>query len=137
MRFIAFIVLALLTSSCDNKGNYLPALPSGTGTGGGAGTAAYASCATPPAGSVDQPGCPTSSGRWNNYEIVYDTSGNVTSNKLYCNGTDQDHPTDQASYDALFAGSTSASDFKIGRDCASGTHVTPMAEIVQNIWRKK
>lgn len=108
-------------------------------SGGNGPTSDYASCESLPSGSpVDQNICPGAVGTWNNYEIKENSSGVVTSFKVWCSGTDEDHPENQADYDGYMVpgGSTSNSDFKLGSDCASGSSEDGALNRTVNIWQK-
>ena len=117
----------------------VPNSDSGNGGTTGSPTSNYASCEALPAGSpMAQNPCPGAVGTWNNYEIEKDSSGMVTSYKLWCGGTVEDHPSTQSEYDMYMipGGNTSNNDFKSGSDCVSGSNQDSSGAKIVNIWQQ-
>lgn len=112
---------------------------SNSNSGGGSPAANYAACEQLPSGSaVTQNPCPGAVGTWNNYEVVKNSAGNVTSFKLWCGGTDGDHPATQMDYDSYMipGGNTSGADYVVHSDCASGSSEDVLNKQTFNIWQK-
>lgn len=129
--FFNIVILSLLLISCSPPSTDSTPTPSPT-------VVSYSSCEDIPTGSATTRNiCPSSVGTWDNFLVEYDLSRSVLLNfDLWCGGSDLDHPSDQAGYDALVpAGELSSNDFKIDSDCASGSYVKTTGEQVFNIWR--
>lgn len=81
--------------------------------------------------------CPGANGTWNNYEVKKDSNGTVISVEVWCGGSDQDHPSSQAEYDANIvpASNVSNNDYKSGSNCVSASNAI-VSETILNIWQK-
>lgn len=135
MNYKLIIPMILLSLTACGPSN------SGGGNGGTNNPSSdYASCEALPQVSATAQGsfCPGGVGTWNNYEAKIDASGTVTSFKLWCGGTDEDHPSDQSEYDSYMIpmGNTSSADFKAGSDCVSGSSEDASQNRTVNIWQQ-
>lgn len=132
MKKIFFALFVILASCAPEK-------DSSESSGGSSQGAAYATCAQVPSSPTPTShNCPGASGTWNNYEIIKNSSGAVSSVELWCGATDQDYPATQTEYNSTMvsSGYTSNEDYKSDIDCASGSNTSASGTII-NIWQKQ